>query len=158
MNTLAEPIKISDSEWEVMRVIWTKGQTDAQTINDLLSSSKGWKLATTKTLLGRLVKKDMLDTKKMGKKFLYRSKVTEEQTVRSATENIFSHICAKKIGATIADLVEEADLTQEDIKRVQRALQDKVPVKSIACNCIPGQCMCKEHQMEADCDETKVLN
>lgn len=68
MNTLVEPIKISDSEWEVMRVIWTKGSADAKTINDLLSSSKGWKLATTKTLLGRLVKKDILQTEQLGKK------------------------------------------------------------------------------------------
>ncbi|HLQ40497.1 MAG TPA: CopY/TcrY family copper transport repressor [Tetragenococcus sp.] len=158
MNTLTEPIKISDSEWEVMRVIWTKDKTDAQTINDLLSSSKGWKLATTKTLLGRLVKKDMLNTEKVGKKFVYNAKVTEEQTLRSATENIFSHVCAKKIGTTIADLVTEAELTQDDIKAIQMALANKEPVESIACNCIPGQCTCQEHQMEEDCNETKVFN
>ncbi|AYW44546.1 CopY/TcrY family copper transport repressor [Tetragenococcus koreensis] len=148
MNTLVEPIKISDSEWEVMRVVWTKGRTDAKTINDLLSSSKGWKLATTKTLLGRLVKKNILHTEQNGKKFVYSAKVTEEQTVRSATENIFSHICAKKVGSTIADLVEEAELTQEDIDNIQAVLWEKAPVSEIACNCIPGQCICKEHGTE----------
>lgn len=144
MNTLIEPIKISDSEWEVMRVIWTKGRTDAKTINDLLSSSKGWKLATTKTLLGRLVKKDILQTEQTGKKFVYSAKVTEEQTVRSATENIFSHICAKKVGSTIADMVAEAELTQEDIDNIEAVLSKKAPVAEIDCNCIPGQCICKE--------------
>ncbi|GAA3021485.1 CopY/TcrY family copper transport repressor [Tetragenococcus solitarius] len=144
MNTLMEPIKISDSEWEVMRVVWTKGKTDAKTINDLLSSSKGWKLATTKTLLGRLVKKDVLQTEQAGKKFVYSAKVTEEQTVRSATENIFSHICAKKVGSTIADMLEKAELTQEDIDSIEAILAEKVPVAEIACNCIPGQCICKE--------------
>ena len=29
MQSVVEPIKISDSEWEVMRVIWTLGQSDA---------------------------------------------------------------------------------------------------------------------------------
>ncbi|AOF49381.1 CopY/TcrY family copper transport repressor [Tetragenococcus halophilus] len=144
MNTLVEPIKISDSEWEVMRVIWTKGSADAKTINDLLSSSKGWKLATTKTLLGRLVKKDILQTEQLGKKFVYTAKVTEEETVRSATENIFSHICAKKVGSTIADMISEAELTQEDIDNIQDILSEKMAVADIACNCIPGQCICKE--------------
>ncbi|GMA07032.1 uracil phosphoribosyltransferase [Tetragenococcus halophilus subsp. flandriensis] len=144
MNTLVEPIKISDSEWEVMRVIWTKGSADAKTINDLLSSSKGWKLATTKTLLGRLVKKDILQTEQLGKKFVYTAKVTEEETVRSATENIFSHICAKKVGSTIADMISEAELTQEDIDNIQDVLSEKTAVADIACNCIPGQCICKE--------------
>ncbi|GMA47603.1 CopY/TcrY family copper transport repressor [Tetragenococcus muriaticus] len=149
MNTLveSEPIKISDSEWEVMRVVWTKGKTDAKTINNLLSHSKGWKLATIKTLLGRLVKKDVLQTEQSGKKFVYSAKVTEEQTVRSATENIFSHICAKKVGSTIADMISEAELSQEDIDNIEDALLKKSPVTDVACNCIPGQCICKEDEM-----------
>jgi len=150
MNTLveAEPIKISDSEWEVMRVVWTKGETDAKTINDVLSNSKGWKLATTKTLLGRLVKKDILQTEQSGKKFVYSAKVSEEQTVRSATENIFSHICAKRVGSTIADMLSEAELTQEDIDNIEAVLSEKNPVTDIACNCIPGQCICQENEVE----------
>src|SRR5699024_1781970 len=146
MEPVIEPVKISDSEWEVMRVVWTKGKTDAKTINEALSRSKGWKLATIKTLLGRLVKKDILATDQIGKKYIYSPKVSEEQTVLSATENLFSHICAKKIGTTIADLVEEAMLSKEDIATIQEALIKKQPVETVVCNCLPGQCHCKEHQ------------
>ena len=59
---------------------------------------------------------------------------------------IFSHICAKRIGETIADLVEEATLTQEDINEILKQLEQKQPVDTIECNCIPGQCECKQHQ------------
>ena len=101
-------IKISDSEWEVMRVIWTLGQANAQQITQILADSMDWKVATVKTLLGRLVKKEALWTEQEVKKFIYHPAVSEMETVRSATENLFSHICAKRVGATIADLVEEA--------------------------------------------------
>lgn len=140
-----ELVKISDSEWEVMRVLWTLGQSDAQEINQLLSTEMGWKLATVKTLLGRLVKKEVVTTEQSGKKFIYRPTVSEEATVRSATENLFSHICAKRIGTTIADLIGEAELTAEDIQKIQQVLSEKQPVAEIACNCIPGQCECKHH-------------
>ena len=148
MSTINEPVKISDSEWEVMRVIWNNDQIDAATINELLSESKGWKIATIKTLLGRLVKKDVLHTEREGKKFLYSAKVSEAETVHSATENLFSHICARKAGQTIADLIAEVELTANDIQAIQEELAQKQPVKEIACNCIPGQCECKkeEHQ------------
>ena len=43
MQSVVEPIKISDSEWEVMRVIWTLGQSDAKEITALLSENKNWK-------------------------------------------------------------------------------------------------------------------
>ena len=55
MEKVKTPVKISDSEWEIMRVIWTLGQTTAQEITQILADSMDWKPATIKTLLGRLV-------------------------------------------------------------------------------------------------------
>lgn len=146
MVTVSEPLKISDSEWEILRVIWTQEQATAQQISDVLSSSKGWKPATVKTLLGRLVKKEAVWTEQAGKKFIYHPKVTETDTVRSATENLFSHICAKQIGHTIGELIQQAELTQEDIDLIREQLDQKQPAASIACNCIPGQCECSRHK------------
>lgn len=145
MVATAEPIKISDSEWEVLRVIWTSGKTTAQQIINVLSASKDWKPATVKTLLGRLVKKEAVWTEQDGKKFIYHPQVTEEETVRSATEDLFSHICARKIGHTIGELIQQAELTQADVDFIQKQLNQKQPVASIECNCIPGQCECTTH-------------
>ncbi|MGM0171770.1 MULTISPECIES: CopY/TcrY family copper transport repressor [Enterococcus] len=145
MEEVKKPIKISDSEWEIMRVIWTLGDTTAQEITQILSESMGWKAATVKTLLGRLVKKEAIWTEQEGKKFIYHPAVSETDTVQSAAENLFSHICAKKIGETIADLVSEATLTQADIDQIMAELKKKEPVTTIQCNCIPGQCHCHQN-------------
>ena len=144
MEKVKTPVKISDSEWEIMRVIWTLGQTTAQEITQILADSMDWKPATIKTLLGRLVKRSDLDRTRR-KKFIYHPAVSEMETVRSAMENLFPYLC-KRIGETIADLVEEATLTQEDINEILKQLEQKQPVDTIECNCIPGQCECKQHQ------------
>ncbi|GCF92899.1 uracil phosphoribosyltransferase [Enterococcus florum] len=146
MSVTLEPVKISDSEWEIMRVVWTLKTATAQEIIDILSASKEWKPATIKTLLGRLVKKEALQTEQDGKKYIYFPAVSEAETVKSATENLFSHICAKRIGKTISELIDQAELTQEDLMLIQEKLQQKQPVKTIECNCIPGQCECKHHR------------
>lgn len=145
MKEVTSPIKISDSEWEIMRVIWTLGQSTAQEITQILAESMEWKAATVKTLLGRLVKKEAVWTEQEGKKFIYHPAVSETDTVQSAAENLFSHICAKKIGETIADLVSEATLTQSDIDQIMAELKKKEPVTDIQCNCIPGQCHCHQN-------------
>ncbi|MEO1770166.1 CopY/TcrY family copper transport repressor [Candidatus Enterococcus ferrettii] len=145
MSVTLEPVKISDSEWEIMRVVWTLQSATAQEIIEVLGESKDWKPATIKTLLGRLVKKEALRTEQEGKKYIYHPNVSEAETVQSATENLFSHICAKRIGHTIGELIEQADLTEKDIAFIQQQLADKQPVASIQCNCIPGQCECKHH-------------
>ena len=64
MTMTVTPIKISDSEWEVMRVIWTQESTTAQEIIDILGQTMDWKPATIKTLLGRLVKKESVKAKR----------------------------------------------------------------------------------------------
>ena len=148
MQSSSAPIKISDSEWEIMRVIWTLGKSDAQEVTALLSESKDWKTATVKTLLGRLVKKGVLRTETQGKKFVYYPLVFEDATIQSATESLFSHICAKKIGQTLAEMIRESELTNEDLTMLEEALAQKEPVAAIACNCIPGQCQCTMNEGE----------
>lgn len=140
-------VKISDAEWEVMRVVWTLGETTSPEIILILQEKMGWKPPTIKTLIGRLVKKEVLSTENFGKKYIYRPLVSEEDTVKSATESLFAHICAKKIGSTITDLIDEAELTHDDIAMIMKELEAKkaTAVDNIACNCVPDQCECANH-------------
>ncbi|MHC5253265.1 CopY/TcrY family copper transport repressor [Listeria kieliensis] len=146
MTMTVTPIKISDSEWEVMRVIWSQEVTTAQEIIDILGQTMDWKPATIKTLLGRLVKKGAVRTEQSGKKYLYYPAIDEGETVKSASENLFSHICAKRIGGAIADLITEADLTDKDVERIQEQLVNKKTVEKVECNCIPDQYGCSHHR------------
>lgn len=139
-------LKISDSEWEVLRVVWTNPNCDAHLVSEVLGESKNWQKSTVKTLLSRLVKKNALQTTKVSNKFIYTPLVSEEEVIVSATETLFSHICAKKIGQTIAEMITSCELTAEDYQLIQDALAQKETVETIKCNCIPGQCHCKEHQ------------
>lgn len=146
MEKVKTPVKISDSEWEIMRVIWTLGQTTAQEITQILADSMDWKPATIKTLLGRLVKKRSDLDRTRRKKIHLSSSCLGDGNSSQCDGKSFFHICAKRIGETIADLVEEATLTQEDINEILKQLEQKQPVDTIECNCIPGQCECKQHQ------------
>lgn len=128
-----------------MRVVWAKKQVTSQEIISVLETTMSWKPATIKTLIGRLVKKNMLSTEEQGEKYLYRPLTNEEETIHSATSDLFSRICAQKIGQTISDLIAEATLTAEDISRIQEVLSNKTSVPQIECNCIPGQCECADH-------------
>lgn len=142
-----ELIKISDAEWEVMRVVWTKGTTTSPEIINVLQEKMDWKPPTIKTLIGRLVKKDVLSTEQEGNKFLYRPLVSEKEILKSATESLFAHVCAKKMGQTISEIIKQATLTYEDLALIQQSLveKEKEAVSTIKCNCLPGQCECHEH-------------
>ena len=81
MQIVSTP-KISDAEWEIMRVIWTNEPVTSRTITEVLSEKMDWKAATIKTLIGRLVEKGFVSTEANGNRFLYSALISEEESMR----------------------------------------------------------------------------
>ncbi|WP_028274756.1 CopY/TcrY family copper transport repressor [Atopococcus tabaci] len=144
-----EAAPISAAEWEVMRVVWTAEKTTSKEISEVLNEKMKWKPATTKTLIGRLVKKGLLHTEAEGRRYVYSPAVSESESIREASEDLLQHICNKKVGKTLAGMLEEATLSQEDIHMLEELLKEKKKTapEEIMCDCLPGQCDC-HHEMK----------
>ena len=106
-----------------MRVIWTLGKSDAQEVTALLSESKDWKTATVKTLLGRLVKKAYCGQKPKEKICLLSFGFRGCYDSKCHREFILSYLC--KIGQTLAEMIRESELTNEDLTMLEEALAQK---------------------------------
>ena len=75
-NPLAD--KISDSELEVMKLLWQAGDALPVTeIREALQRSRGWEATTVKTLVSRLVSKGALLQEKR-KVFYYSPAISQE--------------------------------------------------------------------------------
>ena len=74
---------ISNSEWQVMQVIWESHPLTANQIVELLDDLVDWHPRTVKTLLNRLVRKGALSFKRDGKRYLYSPKVSWDRCVRA---------------------------------------------------------------------------
>ena len=72
--------KISESEWLVMRVLWSKSPLAAQEVFEQLDTTTKWKPKTVKTLIDRLVKK----AKQIGINY---SRILEDMASISAETN-----------------------------------------------------------------------
>ena len=117
METLSE--KISDSELEVMRVLWEAG--DALPITDLrrvLSERKGWEATTVKTLVQRLVAKGVLEQEKR-KVFYYRPLVSESEYSDWAVNGMVQRLFRGSAKALVATLVQSEGLSDEDIAELR---------------------------------------
>ncbi|MCH4985283.1 CopY/TcrY family copper transport repressor [Macrococcus sp. PK] len=142
--TKAIDLNITDSEWEVMRVVWAQNKTTSKDIRDTIENKKNWKPATTKTLIGRLVDKGVLNTEKDGNKYIYSTDLKESDFIKSTLEQTFNNICSKDVGKIIADLISKSTLSFRDIEELEEVLEmkKKNAVDEVQCNCVPGQCNC----------------
>jgi CopY/TcrY family copper transport repressor len=135
---------VTDAEWEVMRIIWAQGKTTSREVQTILSEKKAWKATTVKTLLSRLVDKQLVATEKLGNKYLYYPLVEERQSVENVAEDLLHKVCSRKVGKVVATILSESLLSFADIEQLEALLKDKrkTAVEKVPCNCTPGQCQC----------------
>lgn len=136
--------KISDAEWEIMRVIWTNEPVTSRFVSDVLVDKMNWKPATIKTLIGRLVDKGFVSTEQEGNKYLYSATRSEKESVHKMTQDVLDHVCNTKVGSVLAELIEQSLLSKDDVTLLEEIIQAKKSdaVEAVPCNCVPGQCNC----------------
>ncbi len=119
-----KPKKITESELEVMRVLWAadKPLNIAQIIEKLLSSRK-WNGSTIKTLLRRLCEKGAVAQEKR-EVYYYRPLVTSEEYAKSSTQSIIDKLYSGSARDMIAALVMNGQLNGEDIKELRALLRE----------------------------------
>lgn len=133
---------ITDAEWEVMRVVWTLKETSSTKIVKILSNKTDWSYSTIKTLIRRLVKKGALQISSKGRTYLYKATISEQSAMNNALFDLFSHLCHKKSGKALLNLIQRIDLSKQDIISLQKILDDKLKVapEELVCNCLSNCC------------------
>lgn len=117
MNQLAE--KISDSELDVMKVLWeAEDALPVTVIREKLQERKGWEATTVKTLVSRLLGKGVIAQEKR-KVFFYSPLVTEAEYNEWATSNLIHRLYKGSAKSLIAALVRSDDLTEADLKELR---------------------------------------
>jgi len=117
--------KISDSEWEIMKCIWANYPITTNEIIDKLFAKTQWKPTTVKTMLSRLVKKQVIDYKKVNRTFEYFPLVAEEDCMRAESKSFLSKVYNGALNTMLASFIEEEEMTDDDIEELKRMLDMK---------------------------------
>src|SRR6185436_17915567 len=89
---MSKAIRISESEWEIMNIVWSRSPIAASDIVEELAAKKGWHPRTIRTLVDRLVKKRALTFEVEGKRYLYRPKIQMDTCVRQASQGFLQRV------------------------------------------------------------------
>ncbi|KHD45507.1 CopY/TcrY family copper transport repressor [Streptococcus hongkongensis] len=140
--------EISGAEWEVMRILWAGGETKSSEMVVILQEKFEWSASTVKTLLGRLVEKNLVEARRLGRAYLYSALVDQKLYQENRVKESFSNICQRQHSQLILTVLEDLPMTKTDLEAFERLLVQKKQhmVASVPCNCLPGQCHCKKER------------
>ena len=121
-----EKRQLSDSELELMRVVWHRGGRArfAQVMEALAGQGKDWKANTVLTFLSRLVEKEMLAVEKNGRLNVYVALLREEDYADQQTRSFLDRVYGGNAGRLVSYLLKQDCLTAEDLDEL-KAFQQK---------------------------------
>lgn len=120
--------KISEAEWEVMKVVWAKGPCSAgEIIAALGGAGPNRHPKTIRTYLSRLTVKKALGFRTEGRGYLYRALVAESECVKTVSESFLDRVFGGSIKPMLAHFVEQKRLSPEEIQELKRLLEEKEP-------------------------------
>lgn len=135
MNKFEE---VSLAEWQVLRVIWTLNRVTSADVISNLTEKNNWNESTVKTLISRLVKKDIVEVDNSKRPYIYTAKYSEDFGIKQSVDSMFENICDMKKAAAIGDLIDDSEMSKSDILLLINKLQQRTESapESIKCNCL----------------------
>ncbi|EPN9398562.1 BlaI/MecI/CopY family transcriptional regulator [Listeria monocytogenes] len=113
---------ISKSELEVMKIIWDFGRAVqyADVAGKLDEKNYSWKKNTVLTFLTRLVEKNLLSVKKVGRKNEYYALVSENEYLERQTETFVEEIYEGDVKGLITNLVQNDLISPDELEDLQQ--------------------------------------
>ena len=84
--------RISEAEHAVMEVLWDRNPISASEVCDAICAQRDWSIPTVKTLLSRLVQKEVVGTEPQGRRFLYRPLIERSDYVGGESRRLVDRL------------------------------------------------------------------
>ena len=119
--------QISDSELELMKIIWSAGGTAlyAQIMEALAEEGRSWQKNTDITLLSRLVDKGFLTVRKLGRRNEYAAAVSEAEYQAAQTQVLVNKLYAGSAMGLVAALIRQEAISPGDYEELKRFWEEE---------------------------------
>ena len=113
-----------------MRTVWAQHPaTASEIIARLIAADSSWHPKTVRTLLARLVQKNVLSYEAKGRSYFYSPLVTEEECVGSASASFLDRVFGGALTPMLAHFVAKRRLSSDELADLRRLL-DAADAKS----------------------------
>lgn len=123
---MQDKFNITESELEIMQVLWTKGDSTLTGIVEELNKIKIRNKNTVKTLIYRLVDKGSVSsTKTDSYGFLYKAEIEENEYLKIESKNFLEKLYNGNFQKLVLNFVEDKSISKEELKKLVDMLESE---------------------------------
>lgn len=121
-----EMIMLQPSEWIIMEKLWENPPLTIMQLYHELKEEPGWSKSTVNTMLGRMVKKEIIYYEEGKKAKLYYPNVKRDDVAITETESLLDRVYRGSISMMMSTLIRNNNLSDKDIKELYQILGEAV--------------------------------
>ena len=118
-------LELFETEWTILQRVWQLEPCAAPTVQEALQDEKGWAYTTVKTMMDRMVKKGLLETKKIRNLYLYSSAVTQSQARKSEIARTLKRAFDGTFTPMMQFLIENDQLSEEEYRHMEQLIKKR---------------------------------
>jgi BlaI family penicillinase repressor len=112
-------MRISEAESRIMDALWRRGPLVVEDIIAEVAPGQQWTDATVKSLIGRLLKKQGLQSFRQGGRTYYRPLVAREDYMDAESQTFLDRIFGGRLAPFVSHFAERQQLTPEDVAQLK---------------------------------------
>jgi len=119
------PLSIPDSELDVLKVLWDRGQaTVREVLETLRDAGRQWSYATVATLLDRLETKGVVTSDRSELAFVYKPVISTQEVRQKRVTNLVDKLYQGEPGLLVLHLLKSHPLDPRQAKEVRAVLEE----------------------------------
>ena len=117
--------RISDSEWEVVCVLWRRGESTATEVCETLAGAFDWSPKTVRTFLARLVQKGAVQVKMIDGVNYYTSLIEETTTKYVVGQSFLNKFFSGTLPSMVAHFVNNDHVSPDELAELEKVIEDR---------------------------------
>lgn len=117
--------ELSKAEYAILRILWKNGKQSVREVHDQITQTSGWAYTTTKTMMDRMIGKDLLKREEFHGIFLYTPLITRPQGLARLIEFFADRVLEMDAASVVSLFTTSKAITPEEIEELTSLLTKK---------------------------------
>lgn len=116
---------LSKAEYSILKVLWEGKEFTVREVHDQLSETHNWAYSTTKTMMDRMVGKDLLSRRSFHGIFLYKPLISRPAGLVKIVQFFADRVLEMDYGSVVTLFARSNTLSAEEIEELSSLLEEE---------------------------------
>ncbi|OEK06961.1 BlaI/MecI/CopY family transcriptional regulator [Roseivirga misakiensis] len=115
--------KPTESELEILRILWAKGPSSVRAVNDIINESKDSGYTTTLKIMQIMVQKGLVDRDESSRTHIYRALIGQEKVQTAMLDKLMDTAFGGSASQLVLQALGRGDTSKQELEEIKALIK-----------------------------------